>query len=228
MLKVGIHENIALAKAVRNDQGTLVIGFKKVQTDALAAFNSSDLSSGGDEEQDFLLYPPRATNRMEEPDTATNNTQKVREFKDQLTHILSAYLTKDKITWDILKDTGVTAENMAVKMTQQETLDIIYKNIVDQFIAMATPILNDPKQKLTRCIFIRASKAKHYPALRRRFLDSNPFIESMEIPASASKLAFTKWEIKEGFNNPEPVQAASEADAFSAESANIADSVFNQ
>lgn len=207
MIRVGIHDNILFHKAVKNDRGSLVVGIKQVgDVNPLAGLDSaSDDSAGTGPENDFLFFPPQATNRDEQPDTHDNNMNKVKELKDTLTHILLRFMTADKIVWDTTKNTGITPENINNKLTQQPVLDVMYKNIADQFIAMISPFLNNTEY-LSRILLTRQSKAKHFPTLRKRYLKNQPFLEPMSIPKEASALKFTKWELDNGMDNPEKVE----------------------
>ena len=65
-------------------------------------------------------------------------------------------------------------------------------------------------------LFTRRSAAKHFPALRTKWLDNQPFVESMTISAEQSKLKFSKYEIEKGKNNPDPIEE--EPDEFSGDS----------
>lgn len=222
MIQVGIHENILFHKATRNDRGSLVVGVKVTNPDPLGALaSSSDNSASGDPENDFLFFPIQATAKDGNTDTAENNMNKVKELKDQLTHILLGFMTVDKITWDPLKDTGVTAENMNTKLTQQPVLDKIYDNVVTQFIKTITPYLSNANY-LFRLLLVRQSKAKHFPALRKRFLKEQPFLEPMSVPTTASKLKYTKWELDNGFDSPAKVEETT----VDTETAATVDSVF--
>lgn len=212
MIQVGIHDNLRIYKATKNDKGSLVMGVKSVEVAGLGSFDQVGSNTAAEEkENDFLFFPPQATDRNKQPDTAKNNGTKIKEFKDQLNAILMNYLPTNKIAWDSTKGTGMTMENMDTKLTQQATLDQMYKNIVDQFIAMITPFLNNDKL-LFRFLFVRSSPTKNFPALRRRYLDRQPFMEPMTVAKEASKLAYTKWEIDNKYNNPDKITVAT-ADA---------------
>lgn len=225
MLKVGIHENLVITKTTKNDQGTLVIGFKEAgEVDLIAAMNSSDSVSFDKNEQDLLIYPPKLENMQGETKTADVLMKDIADVRDPLNKILQQYKTKDSITWDIFAGTGLTAgDDFNKKLTTQGVIDKVYSNIVDQFIAQMAPFVGESGKKM-RVLFIRQSKAKHYPRLRTKFLDSNPFIEPMVVPKAQSKVKFTKWETENGYANPEPVGGQQQV---SAEDAKQAESLFN-
>lgn len=225
MIKVGIHNNVQMTKATTNDRGTLVWGIKKVTTNKLADFDAaSDDSASDTEENDFLFFPPQATAKDGSIDTAENNSTKIKELKDQLSHILLRFMPSSQIKWDTLKDTGVTNENFEEKLTQQPILDKMYENIVADFIEMATPFIG-PSAPLSRILLTRQSKAKHFPALRKRYLKTQPFFESMDVPQERSALKYTPWELENGFNNPNKVE---EVDVNDSSAASTVDAIFNQ
>jgi hypothetical protein len=211
MLKVAIHENVQLHKVTKNDKGTLVVGLKKANPDPLAGFNDTQDTAEGD--QEFLFLTPYATAYGGDLDTPENNSQKIKDFKNQLTHFLLGYTTSDKIKWDATKDTGIDRSNFNEKMTQQRTVDLMYKNLVDQFIEQITPHIG-PNSPLFRCLLIRTNRLKHFSTFRKKFLDENPFWEPMTVSKEQSKLKYTAWEITNKYNSGERV---TEADTVSEE-----------
>lgn len=222
MINVGIHENLVIHKVAKNDQGTLVIGVMEGDIDPLAALNNTGSTSLEGKQQDFLIFPPKVTNFQGEPDTADNIMTKIADVKDPLDHIASIYLTSDKRKWNIFAGIdGITKENLKEKITNQGVLDQIYNNIVNQFTAMVRDYVGPTSTKV-RMVLVRSTQAKHYPTLRKRYLNSNPFIESMTIPAAQSRVKFTAYELKNGLDNPNPVtggQVVSTEEADEAEAA---------
>jgi hypothetical protein len=218
MIGVGIHENIVIHKVTRNDKGSLVISVKKVtQESILDALNSGKTTALETEERDFLIYPISVTGYGGETDTVANIWKKISQVRDPLTHILSNYMPSDKIGWDLFKGTGITPDNADETIVSQDCLDRVYDNIVTQFIDMVTPFIG-PDSERFRFIFIRSSKAKHYPKLRNQYLDTQPFMEPMSIPREKSRLGFTKYETSNGLDNGDPVVAdriGAEADTLS-------------
>lgn len=210
MISVGIHDNLRVYKAAKNDRGSLIIGYKEEKAGNISILDmlnsASDNSSGGGKENDFLIYALEVADQQGNPFTAEKILQNITELKDMLTHILLNYMTSEKVQWNVMKDCGITPENITTQVTQQPVLTKIYANLVDQFIAMMTPHLTNTN-KLFRCLFVRQSKNKHFAALRRRFLDAQPFMEPMSVPKEQSRLHYTKWEIANGFNSGEKTQA---------------------
>jgi hypothetical protein len=219
MINVGIYENLVIHKVAKNDQRTLVIGVKEAgKIDPLAALNMTGGTKLEGESKDFLIYPPKVENFEGQLDTYENNLKKIGDIKDQLEHIVKQYITSNNIKWDVFAGTGVTNENIADKLVSAPVLTQVYENITDQFIKMIQPHVGENGKKM-RMIFVRSSATKHYPALRKRFLETYPFIESMEIPKAQSKLKFSKYEIDKGFNSGEPAAGAVQASLQEAESA---------
>lgn len=217
MIQVGIHKNLVLKSAEKNDKGSLVITWKKGNGGSLLdSFNSNSANSVETPEQPFIIFPPRCTNMQGEPDTTDRILGKIAEVKDPLNLILSQYTTSDKIKWDVFTGTGIEVENMDAKLANDDMLKKIYDNIVDQFLNMIKPFVGENGKKM-RMLFIRASQAKHFPKMRTRFLDSQPFIEPMDVPVS--KLAFSKYEKDRGLDNPNQAGGETKVDEEEAKSA---------
>lgn len=221
-IRVGVHENVVVTKVGKNDKGSLEIGIKKIQTksplEMLGASTGS--TSFAAEEHTFLIYPPKAVDFNGKPLDDKQVMNEIGNIVDPLRHIALQYTTEDKLgSWDIMKGTGITNENYKEKVTQQETLTKLYNNIIESFIAAMKSYVGENGKRL-RAVFPRQSKAKHFPALRKRFLDRQPIFESMEVPANASKVKFSDYEISNGLNVPDqviPTQIVSVAEAAQAD-----------
>lgn len=194
-LGVGVHENVTFSKVTKNDKGILVVGFKKQEVDKIAALSAGRFEP---EEQDLMIFPPQLTNFGGGNATPAEMLAKWGEITSPLEHIATQFLTKDKVKWELFSGTGITAETYDTKMVQQGTVDKIYTNIVEQFTKWMTPFVNSSKQ--FRVVFIRQSRAKHYPRFRTRYLNSQPFIEPMDV--TPAKVKFSEYETKNGLNNP--------------------------
>lgn len=224
MIPVGIHENLVVSSTTRNDQGTLVIKIKHASNTAnpLEMLSSSGSLDFDEKEQEFLIFPPKNTQYGGQLSTYQEILRKIGDLRSPLDHILEKYTTTDKIKWDPFKNTNITVDNIESELLNQSTIDAIYNNICEQFIEQMKPFVGDDGKKL-RMLFIRSSEAKHFPKLRTKYLESYPFAESMEIPASKSKLRFSNYEITKNLNSDAPAQAATGVDSADAK---LADALF--
>lgn len=223
MIKVGINENLVIKEVKKNDKGSIEITFQEATVvDPMAALNSSGSTNLNQAEHKVIIFPVNPNDAEGNMDSYKNLMAKIAEVKDPLDHILQQYMTKSSIKWDIFAGTGLTAETIQEEIRREATLIKIYTNIVDQFIAMATQA-DAMKGTPVRVLFIRQSKAKHYPRLRSRYLDRQPFIEPMSISKEQSKLAFSDYELKNGLDKGD---AITNAQAPSASEASAADVLF--
>lgn len=222
MLTVGIHENLIFTKAQKNEKGSLVVSIKQANdVNPLDILNGTGVNSTFDQpEQDFLFYPPSVTDFQGNMDTVDNILDKINEVKNPLNLILLQFTTSGNIKWDIFAGTGLTtADDLAMIVTNPSKLEKIYANIADQFIRQITPYLNETGKKF-RMIFPRRNKLKHFPVIRSRFLETQPFIEPMTIPKEASKLKWSPFEIKNGLNQGDPVGGEQKVSQKEADAAN--------
>ncbi len=219
MIKVGINEDLVIKEVKKNDKGSVEITFQEATVvDPMTALNSSGSTNLNQAEHKVIIFPVNPNDAEGNMDSYKNLMAKIAEIKDPLDHILQQYLTKTAIKWDIFANTGLTAETIQIEIRREATLVKIYTNIVDQFLVMASQA--DLHGTPVRVLFIRQSKAKHYPRLRSRYLDRQPFIEPMSIPKDQSKLAFSKYELDNGLDKGDVVsgaQAPSTADAAAAD-----------
>ncbi len=219
MLKVGIHDNLVIKSTIKNEQGVLAITVKKMtEVDPLEALNSAGRISFEQEEQKFLIYPPRLTTRNDIPLSYKDVLNLLAEVVDPLDHIASVYTNKP--TWDLFKNTGVNKENVAAELLKEDVVNKIYGNIVDQFIKIMTPFVSDTvgnNSKPVRMLFVRKSPLSHFPRLRTKFLGNQPFIEPMDVPAS--KLEFSKYEKERRLDDPNPVDGPQDVDSADASKA---------
>lgn len=240
MIKIGINENVYLHSASTNDKGTLEIVFKQLgdeeggsSADMKAELEDnpfadwekgeSTYSEGGGVQGRLLVFPfdGKASVSLDptknKPVDGTEMRLRIGSVRDPLNHILNGYMTKDKIKlkpMDMFLGTGIDTDmsTYATKIMSEAVQERTYKNIVDNFIEQATPFLNNPAL-LFRLKLPRQSKAKAFPSLPGRFIsDNSPFYEPMEVDAKSSKVAFTAWEIANGFNSDAVVEKSKVAD----------------
>lgn len=209
-LGVGIHENIVVEKAEKNDKGTLEIFLQQVgDIDPIAALNSGNTLEAKTEK--LTIWKPT----LNDQDNYKTVTDKISDLTNTLSQLLQQYST-GSVKWDLFAGTGITAETYSVKVMGY--VDIIYENIVNQFIAKIRPFIGE-HSKASRVKLVRQSKAKHYPKFPSQARFPTLFIESMQIPVAASKLKFTDYEVKNGLNVGDRIDApaASAVDAKQAE-----------
>ena len=208
MLNVGKHNNVAFS-ATKNEKGTLVINAKVVEEDV--DFNLDEVTTETESEasQNFLVFPLQlkgyVDGQLVDERPVKNIVEDIKNLRTMLTYILSQYTTTDNIEWDLYKGSDITTENQKDALATTEGLKVVYDNLVDQFVAQMKDFADD--SKLFRIILVRSSKKSHYPKLRDKYLNSAPFMESMDIPEAQSKLAFSKSEIERGMNDGTPVES---------------------
>lgn len=209
MLKVGINENVKLVGANINDKGTLNISFKQAG-DVADTTPVDDLLNQtiGDKPSDgtsgMLLFAPNVEFNGETR-KLVDIARDLGGLRDQLQHLLQGYVTSDQAVLDPYAgiDTSDPAAFQA-SLTNQTTIERIYKNLATQFVTKVQG-LGDALNQEFRLLLVRRSKASHYGTFRNRYINNNPFWESMKIPAAQSKLAFNAYEIKNGKNIGTPV-----------------------
>lgn len=207
-LPVGINNDIVVNKVSKNDKNTLIINFaQQGEIDPLAALAASGQTNFDVPEQDIMIFPPNVNDFNGEVKDTTKLLASIAELVDPLKHIAETFLVQEKSKFDPFKGIEITKENMDTKLAQQPILDKVYENVVNQFITMMTPVVG-PNSTKVRLLFVRSSVAKHFPKLRTKYLSSYPFIERMDIPSSASKVKFTKYEVEKGLDKGDKVNGA--------------------
>jgi len=100
---------------------------------------------------------------------------------------------------------GIAPEQMAKAvnaLTNKEFLGKVVTNLGNKFVDFLAKA-NAYNGGITfRMKFLRQSKLKNYAVISRSSFDT--WIEPMSIPKAASKIAFTKYEIDNGKNDPNP------------------------
>lgn len=204
MIRVGVNEDVILSGAVKNDKGTLEISFREKGTEvkektakpelSLAAQleESSDVTNNESSgESKFMLFPIDITKfGSDEVEEGSVILQRIIDFKNQLTHILKRYMPTTSIKWSLLAGTGVNAaddNDVLTKVRTEGVTNMIYNNLVSQFIQQITPYINR-EDKPCRLFLVRRSAESHFGTFRRKFLDNQPFLESTEIPIKMSKM----------------------------------------
>ena len=217
-LQVGIHEPVVLgSKTGMNDKGSLVINFatKIDNTNMLAAMESGADIAG--DEASLIQFKPN-TSISGKALSAGEIGNAVTALKSTLTDILAQFVVEDraKELLDLQKicfaGLGVTPENLPNKLVSQDFLDVVYNNMCKAFLAGVAPFINGPTLRIK---LIRTSKAKHFAKIPAKGKVPSVWIESTNIPKSASKIGWSEYEIKEGLNSstPTPTEKAEESSA---------------
>lgn len=220
-ITVGIHENIVLQKADFNDKGRFVLVLRSTEEkqdgagedDPFAQGNAAEViekDSGGA----IIFWPfksPEAKdikgNERSEKERGEIANNDVMTLKNQLQQILEQYIPKDQIKWSIFDGAVMAKETYWTDIISQNNLDIIYKNIGEQFSAQIAPFL-DNNEYPVRFKLVRQSKDKHYAKVPGLYIKDNPFIEPMTVPKDDSRVKWTKYEESNGLNDGTPVSRA--------------------
>lgn len=240
MIQVGINENVILEKVEITEptKGTMAFTWKAITDDKpedpMAALGGDGYAETGGNELTLRLFPPLAPfdKTNDDKPIPVSEQQKaaassIGEKKNILFQILSAYMTSDKIKFDLYKGTGVTMENFPAKIVLKATLEQIMANIAGDFVRMIAPFVGKNEHPV-RLLLVRQSKTKHFADFRQKYVKDYLFIEPMSIPAEASKLKFSKYELNNKLNEGTILDKA-EADIKEELATQIdADMVFNQ
>lgn len=235
MIGVGINENVILTKAVLDEKGRLVLTMDyadnvgRVKQDVFDALQSAQVV---DDAKGFALnifpfkFPDGPKNEAKTVDEKVEMlTADMLKVKDQLSQLLEQYMTTAEITWLPYQGTGVDKTNYRERLQSNETLTDVFNNYAKQFITFVTPFLGNPQYKL-RVKLLRQSKEKHFASIPGKFLETSPWVDSMEIPTASSKVLFTKWEKANKLDDGTPVQRA-DADLPDAAAATTAPATVN-
>lgn len=210
ILGVGIFNGVVITatKYNKSEQGqSLDVTFKKAgavsgSDNDLDFLNSGEVSSSDEgKENNIRIYGVNMQGydgTTKDGDTLLNE---VLARKDQLAHIASAYMTVDKIKFDLVKGVKATSKAELVKaITLEANLFKITENLFTQFEAMMAPVIGeDSKHVVVK--FLRKSKASNFPRLADKKIDWNPFIAAEDDKALVAKLVFSKWEKDNGYDS---------------------------
>ena len=229
---VGITENVFLESVTMDDKLSVEFkfaeanavratsGFAALQADEVVESTSSSIRIfAPNEEKDLTLTEDKKLARIE----ANSN-----KTKGILQHIMRAYMTFEempKLGKVAFNGLDINETNYAQVIQNLEAQRIIHKNMVQEFINAMRPYMNNPELKF-RLLLLRQSKEKHFPTFRGKFIETQPFYESMDIPEKATKVKFSDYEIANKLNDATPM-AKPESTGVAADAAPLtAESVF--
>lgn len=210
MLGVGIHEDIYLAGATMDDKAVISLTFKeagkadKVKK-SLFEMAASDQVEEVDNGLTVMLFPstgPKEGDKRTEEKLVEQLTADINKVKGQCLHLLRGYYTSKDLEGKMVPFAGTTLnnDNYNKEIQKKEVLEAVQRNIGRVFVQMVTPFLNKPEEKF-RLLLVRQSGDKHFATLRGRYLDDNPFWESMKVPKEQSKLKFNDYEKSNGLDS---------------------------
>lgn len=233
MARIGINENQVLAKVAKNDKGSLQTTWRTKQdgpvvdaADPFAAFDGGESAgTGGGTTITIFPFDGKKGAYPDAPEVdGPEMTKRINRVRDVLYHISKQYMTTDKITLNskvMFEGTGITGDNYTTRVLIEDVQAKIYDNLVNEFIRIITPFLNKDDQAM-RLLLVRQSESKAFADYRTQFLNENPFLESMAVPADKSALKFTKWEKDKGRDKDDEVTTTAAA-AADAPAADVAD-----
>lgn len=263
MIKVGVTENVVLSSAaIQEKDGSKwgVVGFrelgpevkekKKLSAAAMLAESTDDTGDSTGETTFSIFKPNMKKFGSEEIKSGEDLLAELVGVKAQLHHILKRYTVETAIRWVPFEKTSINLndDNDVLNKLQIATVhEQVFMNIISQFVAQATKFLN-LDNKPCRILLVRQSATKSFGTFRKRFLNDQPFLESMDIPKENSKLLiaqsalgnktkfhdpidgylprFTDYELTKGLDNPIRVEAEKDqSDTTSAETT-AAESLF--
>jgi len=215
---VGIHEDVVLKNVTIDKNGKLVLFIRSKEEakpeEEVNPFDQMNASEVIEESGDGgITFWPFKTPELKDKKTNQDRTEKelgefsnrdIQTMKNQFQQILEQFMVKDDIKWSIFDGTGMDKETYWQQIYNQPILDVIYKNLCEQFMGMIAPYL-DKNEHAVRFKLVRQSKEKHFSRVPGMFIKDNPFIEPMSVPQKDSRVKWTKYELAEGLNDGTPV-----------------------
>lgn len=222
MLGIGIHEDVVLKKVTVNEKGSLVLTFDelknliKPEANIFESSQTAKVDNTGKTSVDIQIFPfgkPKGDRNKDksEDELLEMISGDISSRKSQLTQLLLVFMAEEQVKWDPYAQTGVTGQNYREELLNNSTLETVFSNYAHQFIDMISPYVGD-NTRLLRIKLIRQSKDKNFATIPGRFLDEQPWVESMDVPKKLSKVSFTKWEIENGYDSSAPAAGKSSAD----------------
>lgn len=235
MIGIGINENVYLKNVQIDEKGFLDIVFDDTTKSAGPVSYFANVAADGEVMEDssktiklFAPSGPKADSDKTVEKQLEMTVGDINKTKGIFLHILKGWYTAEQLKGLIspFKGTTLTEANFNTEILKKEVLEVVFRNMATDFIAALRPYMGKPESKF-RLLLIRQSKDKPFATFRGRFLDESPFWETMDIPKAASKVAFTKWELENGFDSAAPVVKEDAADKAATDAAPLtAASVF--
>ena len=225
MITIGINENVILknCEITTGDGGKISVDFNLSDTD-VAEEVTDDFAEDKYDENGMIItgsggrsiikvWPLSVPDEKDASGAVKTTAVRIAEALDATKDLQNLFMSFVKfykpiaeIKFDRFAGLNITAQTTA-NLLNEEVLVAVTRNLANQFIEMMRPHFNDAGIRL-RVLLVRQSAAKAFPTFRKRFLSSNPIVESMAVPKEASKLAFTTYEVTKGLNSNAPSATA--------------------
>jgi len=210
LINVGIHENLVLhPDTTINEHGTLELALaaKGGSSDLAAAFEEN--TTANELKQSYRFYPPNMTTWTGDKKTAVDIAKELLGIRDQFLKIGSIFGNEEEMNaafagTKLFEGSGKETinENIAALTSEDFTKKVMAKLSKDFF-----NYLKDKNafsgEKSFRIKLVRQSKDKHYSSISR---GADMWIEPMSIPKAESKIAYSKWEMDNKYDDGSPVQ----------------------
>ena len=211
LIKPGIWENLRISsKTTVNEHGTLELFIEASQSDdaELQAFQNNTV--GISMASNFRFYAPNLTTYDKKVKNVGDLGEELRRMRYQLTQYALLYATPEQVDQYIggvkmFEGLGIPPEEYgkAVRMlTQEEFLKKVVTNMANRFVKFLQDAKVFESTITFRQKFLRQSAVKNYAVIPSS--DFDVWVEPMTIAKEQSKIAFSKWEIDNGKNDPNP------------------------
>ena len=233
LIPVGIHNNLVISeKSKINDKGSLELVIKSVESPEaiLAALESNEVYQAM--ESNFRFFLPGLTDFNKNVKSAADLVKDLTVRRHQLSKFAELFGTKDEVEKAIggmamFEGLGIAPEayGKAVGMLLQEDfLKKVDTNLCTKFLNFLKAKNAFGNSKATfRAKFPRGSKTKTFSSISKSTFET--WIEPMTIPAAASKIEWSDYEIAEGLNHANPI--ASDATKAAVTDVNKAKALFS-
>lgn len=214
MIKVGFNENVILKNVELSEkEGKYAVDFVFRAADSASESLEDEydengmIVTGGKFDSTIKVWP--LTLQDDPPGKVRSVKERIEATKkasQEMQNLFMAFancLSPTVVKFNRYEGIPLTLDTMS-NILNNEVLLQITKNLANQFIAACSPYFDSDDHKL-RLLCVRQSKKNHYPGFRKAFLSAFPFVEPAIIPKEHSKLMFTDYEVKNGFNSGTPV-----------------------
>lgn len=212
LLTVGIHENLVLgADSKINDKGTLELVIESVSDDS-ALLNAFKTNTTFDKMKGkIIFYPPMMSNYDKTTKSAAEVAKDVLAMRHKFMEYGKLFATKDAVNaaigdMQMFQGIGIADDALdtaPARLANEDFVKKVVTNLSTKFLNFLKKVDAFKGDVKFRHKFLRQSKDKNYPVVPNSTYEV--WVESMDIPKSASKVEYSKWEIENNKNNPDPV-----------------------